>query len=280
MRRPSVLTTLLPLLSACAIAPAVLPSGGMVRVSANTAGAALTVFRAPWESSPWDLGDYVTPIAVEFFNGGAVPVRVSLVDLVLTDEQGRRYAALNPFPPDAPIGERDDPASLGTLVAVRQRGGVIRTGPPPALGQAPPRIGAPFALAPRVVRRPVVIPRGIGGQMILGGALQGYAPYPSYRAWLGGGIDYWGSPLLAPLGYASFVWYWSPAFYPSLRAPPDVLALGLPEGVLLPGGRVSGYLYFQRVNQRSHHFTLAWEVYDAEAGAPLGVASVPLQTER
>lgn len=268
----------LPLLfAACVTSPALVPAGGAARGSASAAGAALTVFHAPWESSPYDLADYVTPIAVEFFNGTGAPLRISYADLVLSDENGRRYAAIDPYPPET---EESAPSAAleGRLVASAGRLRGVHVGAPPPAARRPAQRG--YGAAARVVRGSVVVPYGLGGHVVIGGGFHGYAPYPSHRPWLGEGIDYWGGPCLLPPGYASWVWSWSPVYYPSPAAPSDVLALGLPEGVLSPGGRVSGYLYFQHAALGAHHFVLAWEAHDANTGAELGRAPVALSTER
>src|SRR5262249_36182983 len=104
---------------------------------------------------------------------------------------------------------------------------------------------------------------------------RGYSLYPRYRSWYGLGIGYWGFPFLFP-GYATWVWGWSPAYYPASEPPPEVVSAALPEGVLEPGGHVDGYLYFQRPHEGVQHLTLTWETHDARTGQPLGEAQVQL----
>jgi hypothetical protein len=75
------------------------------------------------------------------------------------------------------------------------------------------------------------------------------------------------------------VWGWSPAYYPATEPPAEVVNLALPEGVLEPGGRVDGYLYFQRLHEGAAHLALTWETHDASTGAPLGAAQVQLEVK-
>jgi len=55
----------------------------------------------------------------------------------------------------------------------------------------------------------------------------------------------------------------------------DMLHLALADGVLAPGGEVSGFVYFERAPRQAREITLTWPVVDA-TGTPLGVAMVPL----
>jgi hypothetical protein len=273
MRASGLIGAVALLWSGCVTAPAVVPGGGAEQASASAGGAILTVFATPWEGEPVDLNSYVTPVPVELVNNGPGEVRVSYADFALTDENGFRYAALNPFIPAAaapggasgalPTG---DALTDGTaLVATR---GV----PPPPAGR-----GVPGYRGPRIISRPRPAIRGYSPG-VLAPRWRGYAVYPGYRPWFGAGISYWPSPFLYTPGYATFVWGWSPAYYPSPQPPTDVINYGLPEGVLQPGGHVDGFLYFQRAHGAAHRLALAWDAHDARAGAPLGVATVPLET--
>jgi hypothetical protein len=269
--------------------PVVLPAGGAPEVSANLAGVTVSVMAEPWPGSPYDLGDYLTPVALEFYNAGPNAVRVSYLDLVLTDETGRRYAAINPFAGAPPIGltdEKSDPDDKPlllnehlVLVAGRGgggwhggggfRGGGVRY-VAPRRGYGGARIGAPPGFR-----------RGYGYRYGAGyGGFRGYSPYGHYRGWYGPHVRYWGAPWFAPPGYATWVWAWSPTYYPAEQPPDDVLALGLPEGVLQPGGRASGYVYFQRATDRSSRLLLTWQGADGNTGAPLGTAPLPLEVSR
>jgi hypothetical protein len=73
------------------------------------------------------------------------------------------------------------------------------------------------------------------------------------------------------------VFWWGPGYYPSERPSADVIASALPEGVLEPGGRANGFLYFQKATDRSERLDLAWEAHDARTGNFVGTAHLPLQ---
>jgi hypothetical protein len=92
-----------------------------------------------------------------------------------------------------------------------------------------------------------------------------YSPaYPGYPPWTGSfDVD--------PTYYGSFSG-WSPPL-PS----PDMLSKAMPEGVLNPGGKVRGYVYFQRLPDRPARFDLRTTLVDADTGVPFGATAVPLQ---
>jgi hypothetical protein len=169
---------------------------------ARATGAVLTVRGATWRGRPWDLAERVTALAVELRNDSAAPLRVSFVDLTLTDEKGRRRATLDPF-------------------FARQ--------PPPA----------------------VVLLDGRG-------ARKGFHPHARTLA-----SRELVKPV-APSGHATWVWPW---FDP----PDDVLAAALPEGILPPGARVEGWLFFDRATPTA----LTWRATTVE-GNQLSRPSVPL----
>ncbi len=83
----------------CACGPefAVIPQGGVRQLTASTSGVMVTAFADQWEADPRDLADYVTPIAVDLYNGTGVEVRVSLADFSLGGADGMRTPAVNPF---------------------------------------------------------------------------------------------------------------------------------------------------------------------------------------
>ena len=118
--------------------------------------------------------------------------------------------------------------------AARSRGGVI-VGPPGG-------------------RRPGGYGWGYGG-----GGWSGYRVHGGLRGYYGLGVGYWGGPWIYPPYYGDWVFFWGPSYYPA-RPSMEVLELGLPEGVLPPGGRVSGYLYFKRATgARQGALDLSWD---------------------
>src|SRR5262249_33115276 len=93
--------------AACGPEWAVVPRNGMERAVAQAApngGVTMVAFANQWDEYPYDLADYVTPIAVELYNPGPYDVRVSYVDLALRDGSGFRYAAINPYIPATTVG--------------------------------------------------------------------------------------------------------------------------------------------------------------------------------
>lgn len=101
--------------------------------------------------------------------------------------------------------------------------------------------------------------RGFGGS--------GFYIYPRAGIHLHHHYNPWQGVVYYPPNYGVYVYSWGPAYYP---APPsaDVQRLGLPEGVVKPGGRVSGFLYFHRASQAAHRLMLTWHAR-TPAGKPV-----------
>jgi hypothetical protein len=55
----------------------------------------------------------------------------------------------------------------------------------------------------------------------------------------------------------------------------DMIQRALPEGVLSAGGRVSGFVYFQKLDRDAGRLTLAIDVVNAQSGSVLGTAQIP-----
>lgn len=60
------------------------------------------------------------------------------------------------------------------------------------------------------------------------------------------------------------------------EATPDMIANGIPEGVLEPSGHISGFLYFQQVPKNVDSIDFAAKLVHARTGALLGTARIPL----
>jgi hypothetical protein len=297
--------------AACGPEFAVVPKGGLDRVVAQgqgpASGVTMVAFANQWDAFPYDLADYVTPIAVELYNPGPNEIRVSYADLALRDGSGFRYAAINPYIPASTVGEADLPArpvllaSNGPLVVASNTtrigggfhvgggahwGGGRVVGPPPARGYGGGRAIIP---APRggvlrggglrggVIVGPPGARRPGGGWGYYGGGWSGYRVHGGLRPYYGWGVGYWGGPWFYPPYYGDWVFYWGPAYYPA-RPSIEVLESGLPEGVLPPGARVSGFLYFKRATGANQGaLDLSWDIRDAQTGASLGSLHVPLE---
>lgn len=84
---------------------------------------------------------------------------------------------------------------------------------------------------------------------------RGFYVYPRYRSYFY--YRTWPGYSFYPPYYSGYVYYWGPRYYPS-SPPRDVLRLGLPEGVVASGGRVSGFIYFQNALSHAHQLKLTW----------------------
>jgi hypothetical protein len=123
------------------------------------------------------------------------------------------------------------------------------------------------AIPPLSIQRPggnvvAVVPSFAAHRYLL---LRPYGPfYPAYPLW-DGPFDW------DPVFYDQFYATWEPPL-----PTPDMLNQALPEGVLQPGGRVAGFLYFRRLRQSGGRVIFAQEVIAAETGERLATLRIPL----
>jgi hypothetical protein len=258
---------------------AVVPRDGMERAVAQMNGLTMVAFANQWAADPYDLADYVTPIAVELYNGSPYEVRVNYADLALRDGSGFRYGAINPYLPATMASDNTSTkarpvllAANGPIVLASHSGGGHGGGG--FHGSAMRSSGAVGARGGVVVG----VPGGVRSWGYRGGGgWHGYRPIGGVRPWFGWGVGYWAGPWAYPPYYYDWVFAWGPAYYPA-RPSEDVLTLGLPEGVLPPGARVSGFLFFKRATgQHQGSLDLGWDLHDAQTGAPLGSLHLPLE---
>lgn len=287
LRLPSLL---LILSSGCATTYTIVPAKGQPVAEAHHAGLTLIADAAVWEASPHDLPSYLTPIWVEIVNRTKDNLVVSYADFSLIDERGFRYAAINPYtgralpppppasapakpapPASAPV-KPAPPASAPAEPAPRHEGESVenQTAPSPvllaslepvALGSRSSRVRVHKTADRRIARR--------------GHPRRGYHRYPrrgSYgrRYPRGGFYVYprshlyfhyyapWPGLVYYPPYYHMYVHTWGAPYYPY---PPtdEIRDIGLPEGVVKPGGGVSGYVYFQNATRRGKHLILSWQ---------------------
>lgn len=188
----------------------------------------------PWVGDPPGLPDVMTPVHVAFENVAGRPVQVSYRNCTLVGSSGFRYRALPPFP-TAGNAPVGEVERVGQVVLADYHAAKPVAKPHPVHPRTPPHH---FYIAPPYV---------------------GWYP----------GIVVW-----------PHAWYWDvryPTLYATWPAPlptHEMLEYALPEGVLQPGGTVSGFLYFQRVD-REASVTLEVNLLDAETSQPLGVARLP-----
>jgi hypothetical protein len=301
MRRVHILfITFVTVALGCGPEFAVVPRNGMEQAVGQVNGVTITAFANQWDGYPYDLADYVTPIAVELYNGSPNEVRVTYADLALRDSSGFRYSAVNPYIPATTVGDaapilappspQTAAASAGGVVLASFHGGGggggVHVGAPGGFGGAgvhvaPPAAGRGYGGGAMRVQPGghgiVVGPPGGHRWGYGGGGWHGYLVAGGLRPYYGWGVGYWGGPWIYPPWYYDWVATWGPAYYPA-QPSADVLTLGLPEGVLPPGAHVSGFLYFKRATgSRQGALDLSWDVHEARTGAALAQIHVPLE---
>lgn len=74
-----------------------------------------------------------------------------------------------------------------------------------------------------------------------------------------------------PQYHSTYYRYWEYVDLPT----PHMLDVGLPEGVVEPGGMVSGFLYFEHVDPGDDRVLFTADLVDARTGKRLGTASIP-----
>jgi hypothetical protein len=58
-----------------------------------------------------------------------------------------------------------------------------------------------------------------------------------------------------------------------------MLAKGIPEGVLEPEGRISGFLYFEKLPDNLDRITFEADLINARTGVTLGTVRIPFVIE-
>jgi hypothetical protein len=66
---------------------------------------------------------------------------------------------------------------------------------------------------------------------------------------------------------------WS--FYPVQLPTGDMVQFALPQQTLARGGRVSGFVYFERVERAARRVALTFDLVDADTGQRFGTVSIP-----
>ena len=115
-----------------------------------------------------------------------------------------------------------------------------------------------------------VIGRPIGGPAF---SATGYQIAPWYGgAYSSYGYGTWGGPMVYdPMLYDSSSAYWE-----SIELPTDeMLSRALPEGVIDPGGRVDGFVYFEKIDGDPKRAMLQARITDAATERELEQATIP-----
>jgi len=90
-------------------------------------------------------------------------------------------------------------------------------------------------------------------------------------------IGLWGDPFFYDPDY--YDTYWN--FWASIPLPTDrMLVRALPEGVIQPGGRVTGFLYFKRVSPSDKLVRFRADLVDAAGRQTFGEISIPFVVRR
>jgi hypothetical protein len=123
----------------------------------------------------------------------------------------------------------------------------------------------PYRLAGRTMTvkspDPMLVPRFSSSGFRV--APQNYPNYPGREVWSGAWKDW---PLFYELQYPK----WTGAL-PTV----DMIELALPEGVLEPGGRVSGFLYFETLHREAEDPVFEFDLVDARSFLTFGVIRIP-----
>ena len=82
-------------------------------------------------------------------------------------------------------------------------------------------------------------------------------------------------------------WYWKPTYYNEYYTywserdlpTPEMLMNALPEGVVNAGGNVSGFIYFEEVEEDADRVRFVADLVDAETGSIFGEISIPMTVQ-
>jgi len=137
-----------------------------------------------------------------------------------------------------------------------------------------------FALiAPSTGKRYAAIPpfnvRGVEVEPVTSLGYSGFWVAPYYAPYY---------PRLRPYhGAFPFDEYYYDQYYPAwvdIQLPTgDMIQKALPEGVLDPGGRITGYLYFQNVDRDAGMVEFTQDLVDAEDGKSFGTVRIPFEVD-
>jgi len=102
-------------------------------------------------------------------------------------------------------------------------------------------------------------------------AYQGFFIAPGYGPFYDWDFHEWDGPFSLDSGYYS-------TYYPMWGASlptQGMRAEAIPEGVLAPNGRLSGFLYFQKIGKHAGTVTLTFDLVNAKTGKSIGKVDLP-----
>lgn len=254
------LGTILSMLPGCFGALRPVPAQQQPLAEAAIGGAVVSVPRLDSGDFPGDVLDVSTAVLVVVENRGATEVLVDPASFSLGAVGGPRYSPI----PANQLAYRVPSDSLpsDTMLAWGGRvgGGGLGVRPAPVYrgGFSSGRVYTPAPIG----RRPVTgyVPRGYYGRYPLG-----YVGGGPYMMWGYGAPGYWGS------GY-----YMDGRPYAWSRA--EAQRLSLPSARLPAGARMTGFLFFPRLDvQEGTPLELTFSTRDAATGQVLGTAALPLE---
>ncbi len=211
-----------------------------------------------WNGDPSDLSEHVTPLKVRIENHGKRPIRLTYDDFNLQGPDGKLFADLPPssIKGSEYVGENRPETQAQYLPTAFQKKGGAAPAPAPAPPSASPQ--------PRTV---VVVPDFDYDDFY-------YAPYWGYAY---DGLSPW------PYGWAPDWGYYN-TWYPymqKIKLPTQsMLRKGIPEGVIAPGGYVTGFLYFKRVDPKIPQVEFTAKLQDARTGQKFGTVAIPLLVKK
>ncbi len=280
--------------------------------TASASGIQVWVDGTAWKGHPNDLSDVLSPIYVAIENHSGRPIRVQHGDFELIGASGFRYAPLSllstsqrfvPNPPNPPSSPPTSPTPAKPSTPPPST-----TPPPPPSNPPPPPSNPPPAVDnPSTPQNAPSAPPDKGGGSQINStssraewedpANVARALYQPAVARVHGRPHYF-RPAFRPYvrPYVSFYWgprwWWDPYPYPYWWGYPypyyyqvpipsqDMVNQALPEGVVEDGGRVAGFLYFQRVVGRETRLRFEAHLADAKTNEPVGEIKIPLAVTR
>ncbi len=127
---------LVAVLCGCAAQPVLVPastasiaSGTETTAYAERSGVRVWVDGAAWNSDPWNLAEWMTPVNVSVENKSDRQIRVAYADFTLVGASGFRYPAIPPLPGQRPVSSLT-PGGGVVVLAAHHPG--LRHLPPPA----------------------------------------------------------------------------------------------------------------------------------------------------
>ncbi len=216
---------------------------------AEVAGVKVVVAGDAWDADPKNLPTVLTPVKVMLENQSGRPLKINYDEFKLAGSSGFTYSAIPPMEARVVLSQTSRREIKIVLAAYQQGspsgqagGGQSRTAPAPVQSRV---VADRFFVAPHFAWY-----------------------YPGWTAW----------PY--PFAYDPFYYDRLMAYLPKELPTKDMLAEALPAGVLQPGGRVSGFVYFQGIADRETRVKFEMDLVDANSSEALGHVSLPFDVKK